>query len=218
MVSPSSRTIACTPDAATETVLVNVAATPPAAVAHEVDLLRKRAQAIGGLLAPGSGGSVAHLTLFMARFAVDVVADVEAEVAALAAEHAPAFAAHDGYFLTPGFYYEASYRRDAGLLRIHGALLDRLSALRFRPGAPRAEAYFGEYSPQQRSNAERYGYDLAADLFRPHVTITRFPERPGDPLPVSGEDLSFPVRSLASFRADEWGSAKELLTEHPLAG
>ncbi|MDR0342622.1 MAG: hypothetical protein LBI49_05785 [Nocardiopsaceae bacterium] len=125
---------------------------------------------------------------------------------------------HTGYFVTADDYYEISYARTAALLAAHEVVMKSLGAFRFSPGSPVREAYFGRYSRQQRLNAREWGYDLAGELYRPHVTLTRFPRGPDrERLPVAAGDLSFTAARIGLFEADQLGAARNLLGAITLA-
>ncbi len=103
-------------------------------------------------------------------------------------------------------------------MALHHAAIGAVQDVRYAPGNPVVEQYFGRYSDEQRENAETYGYDLAGDLYRPHITITRFMSLP-DPtvLPRSSQDLSFAIRGIGLFVADDQGAARNLVAAFDLS-
>ena len=193
------------------TTLLNVAILPPASTAVEVERLSATLQTCGGLFQVDGRQRFAHLTLYMARFANSAIDSVVAEAAKFAKGHSACTLDHTGYHLTPGNYYEVSYARGEGLMKLHQTASDSLLPLRYSPGRPRVEDFFAPYSSRQREQAERSGYDLAGDLYRPHITITRFAESPTRALPSPRIDLSFPAAAIGLFRADNLGAATEAL-------
>jgi hypothetical protein len=123
-----------------------------------------------------------------------------------------------GYYVTPGNYYEISYERSPELLRIHGDVTNALQNFRFSPDMPVVEDYFGRYSDEQEANVRKSGYDLMCDLYRPHITITRFDhQRDLTSLPTVNEDLSFVATRVGLFQADALGAARRLITTFDLA-
>lgn len=196
--------------------LLNIAAVPPPAVAGEVQKLSTRAQHLGGLFAVDGRDRHPHLTLYMARFPAGLEWELAEQLAELTLRLGPVVAEHCGYFVTQGNYYEASYARTQALIALHFTVMSAFAPTRLSPGRPRREEYFGSYSPEQQSNAEEYGYDLAGQLYRPHVTVSRFSSEPTGGLPRSGRSLSFCIESLTLFRVDEFGSAVELIVTEPL--
>lgn len=196
-----------------ESVLLNVSALPPVRVAESIARTSAELGGRGGLFTVDGVRHRPHLTLFMARFPAAAAESVRDSVAALATKAEGVRAEHTGFHLTPGHYYEASYRRTDALMALHFSVMRELAPLRFSPGAPVVEDYFAPYTDAQRASATEWGYDLAGDLYRPHVTITRFAAIPTGPLPELREDLSFEVTTLALSTADDHGATDHLIDE-----
>jgi hypothetical protein len=191
--------------------VLNIAALPSPAVGDVVRTMSSDLCDRGGMFAVDDKPRRAHLTLYMARFP-DAEIAVLRDLAAKAVDGAGRIAAeHVGFHVTPGNYYEISYARSADLLGLHLHLMETLSVLRYSPGRPVVEEYFGPYSPAQREKAEKWGYDLAEELYRPHITVTRFPGRPPGELARPAADLSFGIDRIGLFRVDRFGSTLELL-------
>lgn len=189
------------------TTLLNVAILPPPSTAAEVERLSAALQTRGGLFQVDGKHKFAHLTLYMARFANSNIDSAVAEAAKFARRHSACTLDHTGYYLTRGKYYEVSYARSEGVMKLHQSASDSLLPLRYSPGRPWIEDYFAPYSKRQREEAERAGYDLAGDLYRPHITITRFAEPPINALPSPKIDLSFSATTIGLFRADNLGAS-----------
>lgn len=205
--------------AAPESVLLNVSALPPERVGSAIVELSAGLRAKGGLFAVDGVRRRPHLTLFMARFPTVTVDAVRTALAALTTGRDLPHARHDGFHLTAGHYYEASYRRTESILALHDSVLRELAAMRYSPGEPIEEEYFAPYTAEQRANAAEWGYDLAGELYRPHVTITRFADAPAGPLPTpAGDpDLSFTVTRLGLFTADVHGATDRLVAEFTIS-
>lgn len=160
-------------------------------------------------------GLFPHMTVYMARFAND---DIERVATATeeALQQASVFKCiHTGYFMTEGRYLESSYRKSADFLNLHELLITSNASLRINPGSPFNEGYFAPYNAEQQQNAKDTGYDLARNLYRPHVTLTRYKEH-GVPevfpaLPAA--DLSFNLGKICVYKADDNGAVYELVRE-----
>lgn len=155
----------------------------------------------------------AHMTAFMARFADSSIESVVARVEQSLDQISRFQCEHTGYLITQGRYLEASYRKSAGLVGLHESLAVSLSPLRLNPGNPFEEGYFSPFTPQQRKNAQETGYDLAHELFRPHVTLTRYRE---DGVPTFFPslprcELSFQARQVCVYKADNDGAVYQLV-------
>jgi hypothetical protein len=195
-----------------DTLLLNVAIVPSDDVAKSVGIVSKELRRFEGVFEIDGIDHFAHLTLYMARFAKSMVPEVRSAISSVVGSLGPIDLVQFGYLLTDSNYYEVSYRKSPAVVLAQSALTARLCDLRFSPGDPLYEDYFGEYSKAQRANAEQYGYDLAGGLFRPHITLTRFGNSVREKLlPTAGVDLSFRARRIGLFQADSLGAASRLM-------
>jgi hypothetical protein len=215
MITPKTQGTGATGTAAT--LLINVAVIPPSTIVDELAALSVELRDRGGRYALNGTSHRAHLTVYMARFHRTSVARIRAMFLDVGSAVGPGRMVHSGYHLTDGNYYEASYVRSADLMAAHRSMRDSLAPLRFSPGKPVVEDYFGPYTAAQKDNAERYGYDLAENLYRPHITITSFSERPAVPLPTARADLSFAATQLGLFIADRTGAVGRELARFAVA-
>jgi len=206
----TTRTHVGLPAARPGSVLLNVAILPPPVVSAPVLALSRELASSGGLFTLDGVDRVAHMTVYMARFPSGAVPALVARLTALTANMARVRLEQCGYFVTAGNYYEVSYTLTDALAAVQCATYDALADLRYRPGDPVVEAYFKPYTPAQRANAERTGYDLAATLYRPHISITKF-DHPPEHTPTAPGDLSFELATLGLFVADDWGCARHQL-------
>lgn len=158
-------------------------------------------------------GLFPHATIFMARFPESAIADVEAAFRQLANQLTPVHLKHSGYYLTDGDYVEVSYQRTSELLDFQDTIIEALKDYRATPGEPERESYYGPYNDAQRKNVEVTGYDLAYDLYRPHITLTRYKENmvPEEFPPFPATKLSFTLPKIALYKADENGAIYEEL-------
>lgn len=205
---------------APETLLLNIAIIPSDYVALAALDLSRQTLPIGGLFCLDDITRFAHLTLYMARFHKDQVNNIISESKRLMSEFRQQLLKHVGYFVTVGGYYEISYERTSSLLAMHKATARRLAPFRYSPRSPYREEYFGAYSNEQQINAAKWGYDLVGSLYRPHITITRFPEEFSKPreLPRALSSLSFTGTKVRLFEADNLGAARRPITSVELVG
>lgn len=161
------------------------------------------------------GNLFAHMTVYMARFANENIDEAVSGVEAVL-QNAQSFRCeHTGYFMTAGRYLEASYRKSEQFMALHESVIKAIAAKRINPGQPYEEGYFTPYTVEQQQNAKETGYDLARNLYRPHVTLTRYKEG-GVPdvfpaLPAA--DLSFSLGKICVYKADDNGAVFELVRE-----
>jgi 2'-5' RNA ligase len=100
-------------------------------------------------------------------------------------------------------------------MRLHEALINNVAERRINPGKPYEEGYFTPYTAEQQQNARETGYDLARNLYRPHVTLTRY-QVGGVPevfpaLPAA--NLSFNLDKVCVYKADDNGAVYELIQD-----
>jgi hypothetical protein len=160
-------------------------------------------------------GKFAHMTAYMARFANTQIDEVVNGVELVLQAVSPFYCEHTGYFMTEGRYLEASYRKSAEFMKLHEALIARVAQFRLNPGQPYEEGYFAPYTAEQQHNAKDTGYDLTDNLFRPHITLTRYHE---GKLPVAfpaipEASLSFTLGRVCVYKADDNGAVYELIKE-----
>jgi 2'-5' RNA ligase len=156
-------------------------------------------------------GLFPHSTVYMAQFDESRLGEVNAAFVAMIPKLQPVALSHSGYYLTEGGYIEVSYQRTPELQQFHSSVIEALKDFRAEPGNPKVESYFGPYNQQQRKNAKETGYDLAYDLYRPHITLTRYKEGivPVEFPAFPQASLSFTLPKIALYKADENGAIYE---------
>jgi len=160
-------------------------------------------------------GLFPHMTVYMARFADRDIEKV-VDATAVALKQASSFrCVHTGYFMTEGRYLEASYRKSADFLKLHELLITHDAGLRINPGSPFDEGYFAPYTPEQQRNAQETGYDLARNLYRPHVTLTRYYDGqvPNTFPAFPTAALSFNIGKVCVYKANDNGAVYKLVHE-----
>ncbi|HEU4967145.1 MAG TPA: 2'-5' RNA ligase family protein [Candidatus Saccharimonadales bacterium] len=202
----------------TNSSIINICVVPNEPVSAACVSLSQSLRSEDTLFALGDG-KFAHMTVYMARFADDIVPNVVDAAGTILVATKPFSCEHTGYFMTAGRYMEASYRKSDAFMALHEALIAAVSQYRINPGQPYEEGYFTPYTAEQRHNAAETGYDLARNLYRPHVTLTRYREG-GVPevFPAfSAAALSFDLGKVCIYRADDNGAVYELIQEFPIA-
>lgn len=198
----------------TDSVIINVCIIPDELVSSSCVSLSQPLSSDDTMFVLGEG-KFAHMTVYMARFAKsDVENVISATINALKSIE-PFNCKHSGYFLTAGRYLEVSYEKSDQFMELHEALINNIAGIRINPGAPYEEGYFTPYNSDQRRNAEETGYDLARELYRPHITLTRYKEGCApESLPSLPEtDLSFKLSTICVYLADDNGAVYERLAE-----
>lgn len=194
--------------------IINVCVIPSAEVGEECAAISQSLKSDNTLFVLG-GDKFAHMTTYMARFTDDQIENVVGGVERALQTIAPFRCEHTGYFMTEGNYLEVSYRKSPEFMKLHEVLIANVADYRINPGNPYEEGYFTPYTAQQQQNAAETGYDLARNLYRPHITLTRY--KPGglpETFPAFPEaKLSFDIEKICVYKADDNGAVYELLKE-----
>jgi len=199
--------------------IINVCVIPDEHVSAECVNISQSLKSDDTLLVLDGDNFFAHMTAFMARFPNDRIDEVVQGVKTALQSVQSFRCEHTGYFMTAGRYLEASYRKSDDFMKLHESLISHLAELRMSPGNPYEEGYFTPYTAEQQQNARDTGYDLARNLYRPHVTLTRYREG-GVPeiFPaIAAADLSFKLGKVCVFKADDNGAVYELIREFQVA-
>jgi 2'-5' RNA ligase len=205
-----------------KTTLLNICILPEGDTAEQCVELSKRLASPDTLFTLDGVTKFPHMTVYMARFPSDSVANVEGALSEVLKNMLPIECHHSGYFLTGGNYVEVSYEKTSDFMSLHENILDAVKDLRATPGEPVEESYFAPYTSQQKKNTEETGYDLAHELFRPHVTLTRYraggaPAEVPESVTASGMDLTFSAKKIGLYLADENGAVYELVRSFELS-
>lgn len=100
-------------------------------------------------------------------------------------------------------------------MRLHELFIDSLKNFRINPNDPFEEGYFTPYTEEQQKNAKETGYDLALNLYRPHITLTRYKEGEAPKMfpAFAPAELSFQLNKVCIYKADDNGAVYEKLGE-----
>jgi len=116
-------------------------------------------------------------------------------------------------------YFDAAYTRPPALSQLQAQVVAAVNPLRrgIRPG----EAEFlPTASGLKRQNIEQFGYRGVGELFRPHLTLTRFTDQ--RPIATDGlppiADFSGTFNRLALYETGEHGTCIRELGAFPLSG
>lgn len=201
-----------------DSTLLNICVFPDERVSEECIRLSQSLKSEQTMFVLGDG-LFPHMTAYMARFANDQI-NIVIEATKIALKQAVSFKCeHTGYFMTEGRYLEASYRKSTEFMHLHELLITHIASLRINPGSPFSESYFAPYTAEQENNAQGTGYDLARNLYRPHISLTRYHQ---DRIPTEfpafpSVNLSFNLKKVSLYKADDNGAVYELVKEFLVA-
>lgn len=166
-------------------------------------------------------GKFPHMTVYMARFPKANIPAVAAKIRELLASHQPISFVQDienkdgGFFATGGNYVEVSYKLTNDVRTLQQEIAKAVAELCWHKQAnqePIEESYYAPYTDEQKRNVRETGYDLFGQLFRPHITLSRYEDAASIP-PLDnlhlGEPLNFDCTEMALYIADENGAVFE---------
>ena len=201
-----------------DSININVCIIPPDGAGKQCVELAQTLASKATMFALDGKTKFPHMTVYMTRVANDQI-PVVTETVGNALKGAQRFACdHTGYFRTQGRYMEVSYHKSQEFLDLQVLLIDAVAKLRLNPGNPYEEAYYTPYTLEQQKNAIDTGYDLAGNLYRPHVTLTRYYEgKVSEEFPAFlPRKLSFMLSKICVYKADDNGAVYEKLAEFAL--
>jgi hypothetical protein len=199
-------------------VLCNLAIIPPFEVAERATNLSQELHQQGGMFALDGAERFPHLTVYMARFAPEnVIPALEVFERALANQQSFQLLS-TGYFYTEGDYAEIEFAKSPELMDLQVRITGAAQPFRIQNDEPPYRNYSGPFSEEQRSNVRNTGYDLSGELYRPHISLTKF-DKPHpevvDALPPA--DYSFAAILLGWYYADEYGACTTLIRQFAVA-
>lgn len=141
----------------------------------------KRSQALAGqgtLFTLDNQNFYAHASLYMFQLATDRVAECAEVLQKLAAGYSVQQLVQTGYgYLDSGpgkGFIDVTFERDASVDQLQMAVVGALNPL--RSGMVEiVEPMLANATGQKLENLRRYGYPFVGELFRPHITLTKFP-------------------------------------------
>ncbi|TKK78905.1 hypothetical protein FDA94_36560 [Herbidospora galbida] len=160
-----------------------------------------------------------HISLYMANFESARLGEA-CEALRLIGERTPEIPLEGGHFAANDQgMFELFYRKTGAVTRLQEDLLAALgplrTGLRERDPVGRVLAEHRLVAPPEaRANLDRHGYDEIGELFRPHITMTRFRERglqvPAELLPPA-RSFDEVYRTLALCVMGEHGTCTEVV-------
>lgn len=198
-----------------DSVIINICIIPSQNIGNKCVELSQSLKSDSTMFLLDGKSKFAHITLFMARFANGEIPNVLSATEKTLKKTNSFLCEHTGYFVTEGRYLEASYRKSNDFMGLHEFLIDNLKDYRINPNNPFEEDYFTPYTQEQQKNARETGYDLAHNLYRPHITLTRYKESEVPKIfpTFAPAELSFQLRKVCVYKADDNGAVYEKLGE-----
>lgn len=121
----------------------------------------------------------AHASMYMFQMDVRKQDECIASLQKIAQEHNVQTLAQNGYYYQDtGFgkgYVDANYSRNIEADRLQQTIIDAFNPL--RAGMRESDkAKMADATGTKLENLQKYGYPAIGELFRPHITLTKFPQ------------------------------------------
>jgi hypothetical protein len=152
-------------------------------------------QPMGTEFVLGTEQCLPHLSLYMTQLKTEDLPEVSKRLARIAQQTKQLQLAADEYVQEEG-YIDASYARVPEIEQLQQAVLDAINPIRDGMRT-KDEARLKAATGPTRANLEQYGYRGVGELFRPHLSFTRFTNR----LPIPLEDMGAPSAFSGTFVA-----------------
>lgn len=179
--------------------------------------LSQRLQQHGALFSLGRD-KFAHASLYMTQLKIDDLEKVKELLADIAATTVRQNLAATRYDQAEG-YIDAEYERTEALAALQMAVVEALNPVRDGMRA-KDKARMLTATGKARESLEKYGYSGVGELFRPHLTLTRFADggtidsaNLPDPSSFSG-----PFTKLGLFEMGDNGTCVRKIATFDLAG
>ncbi|OGZ70259.1 MAG: hypothetical protein A2904_01170 [Candidatus Staskawiczbacteria bacterium RIFCSPLOWO2_01_FULL_33_9] len=198
-----------------DSVIINICIIPPFDIGETCVNLSQSLKSDSTMFVLDGKSKFAHMTVYMARFANSEIPKVLFNTREVLENLNNFLCEHTGYFMTEGRYFEISYQKSKSLVNLQESLIKNLKSYRINPSNPFKEGYFTPYTEEQQKNAKETGYDLAFNLYRPHITLTRYKigQVPKNLPKLKPIELSFKPYSICVYKADDNGAIYEKLDE-----
>ncbi len=117
-------------------------------------------------------GPFPHISLYMVQLKESDLTKVQEALASIAA-NTPSIALQATRYYQAEGYIDAQYARTEAVAHLQMAVVEAINPIR-NGLLEEDKRHFLAATGKVRENFERYGYPAVGELFRPHVTFTRF--------------------------------------------
>jgi 2'-5' RNA ligase len=152
----------------------DIVALPSDELAAKAILASKKLESLGSLFSLEIGKYFPHSSMYMLQLSTDTIEQVKQLLADIAHETKPLQLEASGYYQKEGFI-DAGYTVSDELRNLQEKVLSVINPL--RDGMrEKDKARMVEATGLPLKNYQDYGYKYVGELFRPHITLTRFSE------------------------------------------
>jgi hypothetical protein len=189
---------------------------PNSDIAQKAITVSQQLAQLDSLFTLKDGEYFPHASLYMTQLKVADLDSVKERLAAIAGQVSPFDLTAVRYYQTQGFI-DVEYQRTSTLDDLQMKVVGAINPIRdgmHEKDKVRMQTATG----RARENFEKYGYPNIGELFRPHVTLTRFPEvEPKDGLELPPiETFSGRFTKLGLFEMGNNGTCVRKIAEFEL--
>lgn len=171
----------------------NIAILPTSALAQKAIALSQRLEQYNTIFTLKDNVYFPHISLYMTQLKIADLDKVKAILAAIAANTPQSDLTATGYYQAEG-YIDVNYGRTDVLDTLQMAVIEAINPI--RDGMrEKDKARMLAATGKVRENLEKYGYRGVGELFRPHLTFTRFT----DSQSIDTRDLPNPSEFSGQF-------------------
>lgn len=193
---------------------------PEEPLAEKAISASKKLAQFGGLFLLEDGKRYPHMSLYMFEINTDNIAKVEDALRQIAGRFSVVKAKADKYNLGQGYsigYIDPEYAASDELHAIQDAVVEAVNPI--RTGMRNKDvAKMEDATGVQLQNFQKYGYPSIGELFRPHITLTRFDDYKPEALEVLPDISEFNGNfdRLGLFEMGDNGTCVRKILEPPL--
>ncbi|HEY5667847.1 MAG TPA: DUF1045 domain-containing protein [Candidatus Saccharimonadales bacterium] len=145
---------------------------PASDLAQKALAISRELQQYGGLFSLNDNGPFPHASLYMTQLNEADLDKVKALLADIAAKTPVQHLIATGYYQEER-YIDPNYDRTPDLARLQMTVIDAVNPIR-EGLRSKDQARLATTTGIAHDNLEKYGYRGVGELFRPHITLTRF--------------------------------------------
>ena len=171
----------------------------------------KQFEQLGTIFTLENGAFYPHISVYMLSLQIDDLVHAQALLAQVAAS-TPNFDLTATNFFQQRGYFDAEYQKTEQLLRLQKEVVGALNPLR-QGMLKNYQARLADAKGLELENLHNYGWSAVGELFRPHLTLTRFTSEQPSPeklLPAVA-DFSGRFPKLGLFEIGENGTCVRML-------
>lgn len=194
----------------------NIVLLPNTDIAQKAIVASRQLATLGSLFTLKDGEYFPHASLYMTQLRVADLETVKELLSAIAAQLSPLALTATRYYQAKGFI-DAEYKRTATLDDLKMKVVEAINPI--RDGMrEKDKVRMQTATGKARENFEKYGYPNIGELFRPHITLTRFAEtEPKDALELPPiETFNGQFTKLGLFEMGDNGTCVRKIAEFEL--